>query len=79
MEVDIDGHFGDALRIKRRAAKMTQAELAVKSSFDRTYISMLERGIRKPSLEATIALATALKVDASEIVKNVVEKTNIQP
>ncbi|MCW5909540.1 MAG: helix-turn-helix transcriptional regulator [Cyclobacteriaceae bacterium] len=39
---------------------MSQAELGTDADLDRTYISMLERGLRQPSL--TIDLAKALNV-----------------
>jgi transcriptional regulator with XRE-family HTH domain len=71
MNVNIDGHFGQVLKVQRRVRKITQAELAAKVDLDKTYISMLERGLRKPSLEVTINLAKALEIPAIEIVSEV--------
>lgn len=47
---------------------MSQEKLAAESELHRTYVSQLERGIKTPSLGALFALASALEVDASELI-----------
>ena len=37
MNIDIDGHFGEVLRVQRKVRKITQKELAVKVKLDKTY------------------------------------------
>jgi len=54
MKIDIDGHFGEVLKVQRKVRKITQEELAAKVMLDKNYISMLERGVRKPSLEVAL-------------------------
>jgi len=54
--------FGSTLRETRRALGLTQEELARVSGFDRTYTSLLERGLRTPSLSVLFRLAEALGV-----------------
>ena len=71
MNIDIDGHFGEVLRVQRKVRKITQKELAVKVQLDKTYISMLERGVRKPSLEVAINIANTLQIPMAEIVSEV--------
>ena len=71
MNIDIDGHFGEVLRVQRKIRKITQKELAVKVELDKTYISMLERGVRKPSLEVAINIANTLQIPMAEIVSEV--------
>jgi len=71
MNIDIDGHFGEVLRVQRKVRKITQKELAVKVKLDKTYISMLERGVRKPSLEVAINIANTLEIPMAEIVSEV--------
>ena len=71
MEADIDKFFADVLKARREKSGMTQEDLATKAGLDRTYISMLERGLRKPSLEAVFSLAKALDINAVEMVKDV--------
>ena len=48
---------------------MSQEQLAFDSGFDRTYISMLERGVRSPTIRSLVKLAEVLKVPSSEIVQ----------
>ena len=48
---------------------ISQEALALKSGINRTYIGSLESGDRNPSLENISRLATALKVDAADLVR----------
>ena len=59
------------LKVKRRARGFTQKAFADAVKLDSTYISMLERGLRKPSLEVAINIAKILDVPAAEIVSEV--------
>jgi len=59
--------FGQALREVRLARKMSQEQLAFESEFDRTYISLVERGIRSPTIRSVVRLAEALGAKPSEI------------
>lgn len=52
--------FGKSLKEFRTAKSVTQEDFSVVSS--RTYISMLERGQKSPTLEKIDALAKVLKV-----------------
>ena len=63
--------FGRVLRDIRKAQSMSQDDLGAKSGYHRTYIGMLERGEKSPSLRTIFNLASTLKVDSSEIVKQV--------
>lgn len=60
--------FGAALADFRHRSGMSQEKLAAESELHRTYVSQLERGIKTPSLGALFALASALEVDASELI-----------
>lgn len=55
--------------IKRRREELTlsQEKLAEKCGFDRTYVSMLERGVRNPSLLNLIKLAQGLETSVSQL------------
>lgn len=66
--------FGEVLRTIRKKQKMSQEKLAFQSNLDRTYISMLERGVHQPTLNSLLALARALNMKASELVELVEEK-----
>jgi class 3 adenylate cyclase len=58
--------FGALLKRLRRARRWTQAQLAEKSDFSTIYISMLERGIRRPTSDAFKSLAKALELDTEQ-------------
>lgn len=66
--------FGQVLKTIRKRNKMSQEKLAFESNLDRTYISMLERGIHQPTLNSLLALAEALNMKASELVRLVEEE-----
>ena len=73
MNINIDGHFGKILRKKRTLKGFTQHELADTAKLDRTYISMLERGLRKPSLEVVINIANVLDLSGADFVLEIEE------
>ena len=61
--------FGIVLKERRNALKLSQEKLAFQAGLDRTFISMLERGKRQPSLTSILILAEALDVPAEQMVK----------
>lgn len=67
-EADLAKAFGVALREHRQHRELTQEELADLAQLNRTYIGLLERGQRQPSLETVFQLADALEVSASRLV-----------
>jgi transcriptional regulator with XRE-family HTH domain len=54
--------FGSTLRHVRREQGLTQEEVALIGGFDRTYPSLLERGLRTPTLGVLFRLANALGI-----------------
>jgi len=63
--------FGKILRQYRKSRKISQEKLAQESALDRTYISLLERGLRQPSLTSILQISKALNVSSSELVSAV--------
>lgn len=65
-----------AKRIKERRneLRLTQEDLSNKCNFDRTYISLLERGKRNPSYINLEILCLGLEIEISKLL----EKTNEQ-
>ena len=51
--------------------KLSQEALAEIADFDRTYISLLERGERNPSFTNLCRVATALDTTPSELLKGI--------
>jgi len=59
--------FGRALRIRRRAASLTQENLAFEADLTRVFVSWLERGKKQPTITTVIKLAAALGCSAAEL------------
>lgn len=67
MSNDILTLFGKNLQSARIEKGFTQEELAEHADLDRTYISLLERGKRNPSLICLLTLCKALKINTSDL------------
>jgi transcriptional regulator with XRE-family HTH domain len=59
--------FGGALRARRKAAGLTQLDLAEKSSLHRTYVSELERGCKEPGFHVLRRIVRALPGSSDEL------------
>jgi transcriptional regulator with XRE-family HTH domain len=63
--------FGVVLRDLRRERSMSQEALALESQLDRTFISLLERGLRQPSLTTILQLAKPLGISPEQLISSV--------
>ena len=63
--------FAANLRRCRKAAKLTQEQLAAKTELHPTEISRLERGVREPRLGTIVRLARGLGVAAEKLIAGV--------
>ncbi len=63
--------FGRVLQQLRREKKLSQEDLAFTSELDRTFISRMENGRRRPTINTIIRLSRALDVPASKMVAEV--------
>lgn len=61
--------FGQAVAEKRREAKISQENLALRAGVDRSYMGKLERGEGSPNLVAVVRLAAALGCSAALLVQ----------
>lgn len=66
--MELESVFGEVLREIRHENKLSQEELAFKCGLDRTYISLLERGKRKPTITTVFILAEALMVSPTQLI-----------
>jgi transcriptional regulator with XRE-family HTH domain len=66
--MDIKQAFGLVLRDYRKRANLSQEKMALECDLDRTFISLLERGQRQPSLSTLFRLATVLSIPASDLI-----------
>lgn len=62
--------LGQKIRKRREELELSQEKLAEKCEFDRTYISLLERGKRNISFTNLLRLADGLEISASELIKD---------
>lgn len=65
--VALDQTIGANLKRCRRAAGLTQEQLAHLSGLHPTYVSLLERGERNPGFEIMVKLTGALGVKADDL------------
>ncbi len=67
----IEKAFGSTLKKLRQEKKYSQEKLADISGFHRTYISLLERGIKSPSLTTLQRLSKALGLPLSQFIEKI--------
>lgn len=65
--------FGNTLRLARQSAGLSQEELAERAGLHRTYISQLERGLKSPTLDIIVSLATSLKLTTPQLIARTFE------
>jgi len=78
--LSVEEAFGRVLQQLRKDKGLSQEALGFESGYHRTYISLLERGKKSPSLKTIFQIATALHVEPSEIVERLQELcTDVPP
>lgn len=65
--------FGSAVRKRRLQLGLSQEKLAFRCGSHRNYIGEIERGEKSPSLHIVFALADALEMEASMLVREAEE------
>jgi transcriptional regulator with XRE-family HTH domain len=65
----ISKQFGDVIKAVREQQGVSQEKLAELAEIDRTYVSMIERGKRQPTLEIASRIANALNMRLSEVIR----------
>ena len=66
---DPERAFGQALHLARKDQGFSQEGLGLEAGFDRTFISLLERGLRSPTVRTVVKLAEVLGVRPSELIR----------
>ena len=69
----IEKIFGQILRKHRAINKLSQEKLSHECGLDRSYISLLERGLRQPSLTTILLLSKTLNTSAADFIHDVEE------
>ncbi|MSU58362.1 MAG: XRE family transcriptional regulator [Pedosphaera sp.] len=60
MSKDLKAVVGNVLRAKREKLGISQEDLAERAGVDRSYVSILERGLKSPTLETLERICVAL-------------------
>ncbi len=60
MPKDFKLEIGSVLRVMREKLGISQEEVAERADVDRTYVSILERGLKSPTLETFEKICVAL-------------------
>lgn len=63
--------FGIVLRKYRKAANLSQEQLALESNLDRTYIGLLERAQRQPTIGTLFEISEALNILPHAIIEDI--------
>jgi transcriptional regulator with XRE-family HTH domain len=75
-EKDLPKAFGLALKKLRSEAGLSQDALAKDCKLDRTFISLLERGERQPTITTIYKVAEALEVTVQQLIIQIDNQMN---
>ena len=71
MKITVEQAFGREIKKARESLQKSQQTLAFDAEVHRTYISLIERGQKSPTLAVIGKLAKALNVRPSELLRRV--------
>jgi transcriptional regulator with XRE-family HTH domain len=71
---DLHFVFGKVLKILRTQRGLSQEQLGFECDLDRTFISLMERGLRQPTLTTLFTLAEHLDVSVAHLMNQVEEQ-----
>jgi len=74
----VETTFGQVLQKLRKERSLSQESLGYESGYHRTYISLLERGQKSPSIKTLFQLAKALDIKPSSLIELVEQKMKDQ-
>ena len=63
--------IGDEIRRERQRVKLSQEKLAFEAGIHRTYVSLLERNVKSPTVATLFRVCKAMKVRASVLIARV--------
>lgn len=69
--MNLEQAFGSVLQELRNENSLSQERLAEKCGLHRTYISLLERGLKNPTLTTLFRLSSHLSISPHEFVQRV--------
>lgn len=63
--------LGDSVIFERKRNNLSQEQLALQSSVDRTYLARIEEGKANPTIKVLNKIAKTLKIRLSKLLKGV--------
>jgi transcriptional regulator with XRE-family HTH domain len=66
--VKIEQYFGEVLRHLRQEKQISQEKFAEKCGLHRTYISLLERGLKSPTISTVFRIASQLDIPPHQFI-----------
>ena len=73
--ISLQQAFGRTVRELRKELGLSQEEFGFRTDLHRTYVSLLERGLKSPTLNSIERIARALGMKPSEVVGGAEKKT----
>ena len=71
MRMTMELALGHEIKKAREVLQQSQEALAFEAGIHRTYVSLIERGKKSPTLAVIVRLATALGIKPSELLRRV--------
>jgi transcriptional regulator with XRE-family HTH domain len=71
MRMTMELALGREIKKAREVLQQSQEALAFEAGIHRTYVSLIERGKKSPTLAVIVRLATALGIKPSELLRRV--------
>jgi transcriptional regulator with XRE-family HTH domain len=69
--MDLEKAVGAELKAAREKRQISQEQLGFDAGIHRTYVSLIERGLKSPTLNVLFRLCRALDVPPGDFVRNV--------
>jgi transcriptional regulator with XRE-family HTH domain len=74
MREDLKSSIGHVLRSRRRSLGISQEQLAERAGVDRTYVSILERGLKSPTIETLGRICSVLGTLPEHVIQQARER-----
>lgn len=63
--------IGNAIRKYRKQRNYSQEKLALESNLDRSFLSEIERGVKKPTVHTIFAICKTLEIKPSALIHEI--------
>jgi len=77
-DLDLKRLVGRVIARHRGNADVTQEKLAEIAGLERGYISLIERGLRMPTVDTIFRLCRGLKVSPSEMIRDMETQVDVE-